>query len=949
MFFFVRSKMMSRRGLIACLLLGCLLASAVICSIPMYTDAMLQRLLVRDLAGYEQNYHVNPARLTLTHNLEYQTETGYDLYLGERDWLDTEDFDELGMDLWDRTCVLTMNGLRFKNVNAESRRFTPVSVYSLTGVEKWIKVTAGRLPEPGLREDGCYEILIQANTQKHLGVALGETYIIQDYARILKGDNRVRIVGIFEQADGANLWNFANYEDYFLMDAETMRNDFIDRCRKVTSVSWIYHLDYTSLKVDGIAATGEALTDLTETFCVPFEKLLDFPAEEVIRTFITREKQLRIMLWGLNVPVLVMLGLYLFMVAQLIVQADSGELSVLSSRGAGRMQLFRIYWLQSLFLCGISLAAGPFLAWLFCRMLGAVPGFCDLADRVGLPIELAPRVWIYAGAAFLFTMTFLLLPVFRAAGRSVVEKKQENAARYEKPLWQKFFLDFACLAAALYGLYSYGLRQEGVEAVASSNPLDVPVDPILFLISTLFVLGAALVFIRLYPYVVRLFFTIGRRIWNAPVYSAMLTTVRSGSRERFLMLFLAFTLAIGVYSGTTAATLNLNTMRHVRQETPVDAQIMLHWPSPIAINGISPFDLAKGGTGYVEPSFERVLSMDGVTDAARVLLREDAYSRAKTSPNAPKLHDLKGAVMVFYPEEFADVVHPVAGVLHYPVSDYLALMQENASGVIVSENYRNTYGLAEGDVISYRVVEDTMEGKRSWGWVDGTIMAFVPSWPGLDPSDPHQEYFIISNYHYWDLFTLTMPYSYWLSLKEGVDSAELLREAEEDPYLTIESFTYPVTYEEEMKSAAEDPLLQGVNGGLTLGFLVTMGITVIGFLLYWFMVVQSRELQFGILRAMGLTRAELMGTLLTEQILLCAVSIVAGLVIGGIAGKLYVPLLQLGSDTLSQNPPFMVFSRRTDYVRLYRWIGGLFAGGIVMLILLLRRMNVTHALKLGED
>ena len=42
---------------------------------------------------------------------------------------------------------------------------------------------------------------------------------------------------------------------------------------------------------------------------------------------------------------------------------------------------------------------------------------------------------------------------------------------------------------------------------------------------------------------------------------------------------------------------------------------------------------------------------------------------------------------------------------------------------------------------------------------------------------------------------------------------------------------------QEVIEAKNDPLLQGFNGMLTLGFIITMFICVIGFLIYWILSI----------------------------------------------------------------------------------------------------------------
>jgi len=733
------------------------------------------------------------------------------------------------------------------------------------------------------------------------------------------------------------MWDFTAYTDLFLMDYATLKAALVDPLKLVSTAAWVFSLDYTSLRIDEIPAALEELGEIRESYCIPYEKTLSLPAEEVLSSYALREQELRTMLWGLNVPILMMLAFYLFMVAQLVVRSDASELSMLTSRGGGRAQIMAAYLLQSLILCGAAFGLGPWVGWFFCKIVGAATGFWDFSSRTALPILLRPRTFVYAAVAFLFSLFMMLLPAYRASQVTIVAARQNQGRRWKAPLWQKLFLDILCLAVSLYGLYSYALRQETVLATASDG-IRIPIDPYLFLISTLFLLGSGLLFLRLYPTLVNLVFHLGRRFWRAPAYSAFLTVVRSGGQEMFLMLFLILTVAIGVYSGNTARTLNANMVSRVLYSMPAEAVMQVKWLRPTEGAADS-----GGGSGYVEADFSKVTDLAGVTAAARVYLLDQMVSRIQSDTVSTVGQQIKGSIMVMEPEEFSRVVRCEAGYLSHSIYDYLQLMLDYPMGIVVSSSYRDDYGLKTGDTLNYYVKDD--DGVN-WGTVNGIILAFTDYWPGINPMTEKGEYFIVSNYTYWKMQTILMPYEYWLSLEDGIKAFDLYQAAEDNPYTTITSLE---TYGQDLSFAQSDALLQGANGALTMGFLMTALITLIGILLYWLMSVQARELQFGILRAMGLTQGQIMQLLLWEQGLLCLSALLAGLCIGGVAGSLYIPMLQMVSSAKDQCPPFHVFRSRQDYLRLYAMMALLIASGLALLTVLLRRLKITQALKLGED
>jgi len=154
---------------------------------------------------------------------------------------------------------------------------------------------------------------------------------------------------------------------------------------------------------------------------------------------------------------------------------------------------------------------------------------------------------------------------------------------------------------------------------------------------------------------------------------------------------------------------------------------------------------------------------------------------------------------------------------------------------------------------------------------------------------------------------------------------------------------------QDLIAVKNDPQLQGLNGALTLGFVVTLCITFIGYLIYWVLSIKSRLLQFGILRAMGLSRAGLVASLVWEQLLVSGSAILAGFVIGTIASRLFVPALQLIYSASEQVPPFLTTANRSDYITLLSAFGAMLAAGIIILTVMIRRFKTDQILKLGED
>ena len=146
-----------------------------------------------------------------------------------------------------------------------------------------------------------------------------------------------------------------------------------------------------------------------------------------------------------------------------------------------------------------------------------------------------------------------------------------------------------------------------------------------------------------------------------------------------------------------------------------------------------------------------------------------------------------------------------------------------------------------------------------------------------------------------------------------------------------------------------EPVFQGTNGILTIGFIIVLLLCAAGFLIYWILSIQSRTLQFGIFRAMGMSGREVLGMLAIEQLFISGTSICGGVLTGRIASKLFVPLIQIAYSSADRVLPLEIISENSDFVRLGLVIGLMIVLCMAVLGVLISKIKITQALKLGED
>jgi len=123
----------------------------------------------------------------------------------------------------------------------------------------------------------------------------------------------------------------------------------------------------------------------------------------------------------------------------------------------------------------------------------------------------------------------------------------------------------------------------------------------------------------------------------------------------------------------------------------------------------------------------------------------------------------------------------------------------------------------------------------------------------------------------------------------------------------------------------------------------------IGFVLYSYASLRRRFIQLGILQAIGLSVRQLIGYLVSEQILLMGTAILTGATIGLLTSYLFVPFLQVGAAPGAPIPPFEVLIGWTESLWLSLGFSIVLFLTTLGTIIYLARLKVFQAVKMGES
>ncbi|MFU0800517.1 MAG: ABC transporter permease [Xylanivirga thermophila] len=946
---FIFRKMASNKWMVLCLLIGFMLAVGMISSIPMYTDGVLQRMLTRDL----ENYQINTGGYPGTYHVKipYGGENWRSKYLEHDKSINAHVKEEMGIPYLSSYNKFTVDYIyalpEVEREEKPKKRFFKLEAVS--NMESHVDIIHGKYPSNEVK-NGVYEVMVSQEAFKAMDLLLDEVYTIKSIVGKEDVPFRIKVVGVFNTRDmGDGYWfqGILPYKESFIMDYAIFYKDFVkneDMQVMLKESQWYFALDYHAISIEDLSKILNAYKSQKEWFASNRAINIKFPAISIIDEYYNRAKKLKVSLWILDVPIILMLTFYLSMISKLVVDHDRNEIAVMQSRGAGSKHVFLAYLMESAILAIVAIVVGPLIGFGLCQILGAANGFLEFVDRVALPVVIKPRYYLYALGAGIFAMMAMLIPVVLSGGEGIVQHKRQITRTARKPIWQRYYIDIVLLAISAYGIYTFRMRQKTL-VLTGVQSVELGIDPVLFVVSVFFILGIGLFFIRLYPYIIRLIFWLGKKRWSSAIYASFVQIGRSRGQNQFLMIFLMLALSVGLFSANAARTVNANMEERIRYEIGADITIKGDWQTmDVQSSGmdmdenasVSDID-SKPALKYIEPPFEPYTKLSDVELVTKVF---------RTTNGTVQLSDkwLQNVyIMGIVPHEFGKVSWFRGDLLKpYHWYQYLNLLSKAPKAFLISSNMGEDYNIKQGDNITIK-----------WGdqdYLDGVVYGIVDYWPTYNPNiikgeKQGKNYLVVANLAYIQAKTSIEPYEVWLKKSEGANSQKIYDEIKENK-ISVSKLT---DASQQIIMGKNDPMLQGMNGALTLGFVISMLISAIGFLIYWILSIQKRTLQFGVLRAMGMPKNSVLGMLIWEQIMTSGIAVIVGIVIGGMASELFVPFLQLSHGAAEQVPPFKVLALRKDYIKVYLVMGIMLTLSFLTLAWFISHIKIHQALKLGED
>ena len=270
----------------------------------------------------------------------------------------------------------------------------------------------------------------------------------------------------------------------------------------LVSPIWFIHVDVEGLKAWSTAELGRRLQGFEDEItrlmpgASPSSGTLRGLADDVERkSFFSRVPLLLLMVMTAATALF-----YMAMVVSYLARSREGEVALLRTRGVGSVQIMRLYAMEGLVFSAVAVVLAPFLAFGLVALAGKLPYFRDMTAGGFLPVELGPGPFLWAGGAGALCMSIYVIAGAIGARSGLLVHKLRSSRPPTVPFFQRYYLDVALLA--LGGLVFWELHSRG-HIVSGGLFKDMEVNETLLLAPVLFLVVVALVFIRMFPLLVR--------------------------------------------------------------------------------------------------------------------------------------------------------------------------------------------------------------------------------------------------------------------------------------------------------------------------------------------------------------------------------------------------------------------------------------------------------------
>ncbi len=559
-------RMLANWRLELSVIVGALVASALISATAIYADA------IRDLG---LQFALSSAdRQSLDVSATWHMSVDRDAYQRSQDRLDRAVADALqgasGSDVVRTGTSATFFPTDPSQAVSDAPERPRAFLRYRSELDAHVTVLAGVLPSPApLPDGGRVPVAIGAETAARSGIGVGARLDLHPFWNESAAPLPVEVVGIVDATDAEDpYWRGRDdilddrshlshaFETYaLLVPEETFYGAMPALARAVAAdISVTYGVAPEGLNSRNASAVAGGLRRVEGTLSdtgtqlhvrTGLPELLDSYDEKLFFT--------RIPLFVLLVQIGAIVAYYLVVVSTMLVERQANEVALMRSRGASTAQLLFLYAAEGAILAALAVAAGPPIAAAAISALGPTPPFSALSGGELLDVHISGTAYLLAAGGALLAFSALMAPAWGATHRTVTEFKRARARPRPTPPILRYYLDVALVLVTALAFWRFSQQDE---LFTRSLFGDLQVDPFLLLAPAIFLVTVGIVFLRLFPLMLRAVARLVGLTRSTAVLVGMRSLVRNPTHYTRLILLLMFATGVGMFGASFSTTLD---------------------------------------------------------------------------------------------------------------------------------------------------------------------------------------------------------------------------------------------------------------------------------------------------------------------------------------------------------------------------------------------------------
>lgn len=818
---------------------------------------------------------------------------------------------------------------------AEFGNLGTLGIAALEGADRQMTIVRGEWPPPpdalqtlqddiqNGAQDAYIPVLAPESMMFRMGLQVGDTFMGQ---RMGAQPAQFEIVAMWRptnENDPAWIFTPKFFDNVLLIPSDVLWQLLDGMEKPIDEVAWFLNFDGTALRTAEIDALLANIVQGQRSIEDTLDGIrVNLSPEDGLRAFNQEVDQLTQQLFIIILPVGGMVLYFVSLVAGLLVNRQRTEDVKLRSRGMSRAGIMTIHLLMWLLIVGTALAVGVVASRPVVQLIGRTASFLNFEGISSVQEVVLTNEALAIGAAtgFIAASSGLLL-AWRITLQNINSAARVTTQK-SRAWWQRAYLDIMLLVPAGYVLYTLN-QEQGI-----NTNVETPfADPLTFVGPTLFALGATLLFLRLLP--VLFGFVAGLLTFtrSTAMLMAFRELTRSMGRYRGALLMMAFTLSLTGFTASMASTLDRSLVDSINYRVGAHNVIVMAADAQTEAE----VDAETGEQtltviGYNAPPVQELYDVDGVQYLSRVG-RYDArlLVRGQRVDGTALGIDRAGlAATTFWREDYSDA----------HIAELLNRLAGNRTGVLLNREVAEANGIVLGQEISYQVY-----ALGAWqNEIRARVMGFLDYFPTLDPADG---FFLLTNIDpIFEYVGTPLPYDVWLTLDANAERDAVLQ-AVRDIQFPVLRWVDPLT---ELQQAQAEPARRGVLGFLSVGFVASIVLTLIGSVIQSSASFKAQSSQLGLLRAMGMGGWAVGIYVILLQGMIALSGILSGTSIGAATTLLFLPLLDFSGGL----PPYLVRVAWDDIITVYAVFAGVLFFVTLFISLLFSRQQAATIVKLGD-